>query len=435
MSQQVKHLKLTGAVGRLALVVAAAATLAFGWFGVRWQLGNMFGDVTPPGAPDAEAIAVSARGLSPYDPTVNWLLATTRYNPADDQSIREYADALKVVVALAPNDFRWWVELARAYEQSGQSDLAREAFLKAVSFNPRYAYPLWQYGNFELRQGNADKAVGALSEAAKASAVYRGQLFPMMWEYFEGQTSELDRVAGDDVDLIAGLGKFYASRKRGEDASRVWARLPQDAVERHRPTGRLIAQGLFENHLYRSSVWFLGSLGEEPEAGVGRLVNAGFERPLSEDGFFAWRTRRLERVDVRSDSVVKKSGRSSLRFVFRGFGAGELVSTWQMFPVESGRSYRLRFSVRTEEMKSAGLPTVEVAGPSGFKLADGSPVGLLAKAEVPLGTSDWQEMTIEFVAPQEVEGLQVRINRSYCGEDCPMTGTFWLDDFVLEVVQ
>ena len=435
VSEEVKQIQVTGAAARVLTALAVISVLAFAWFGVRWQLGNMLGEVTQPSAPDAEEMAQSAKSLSPYDPAANWLLATVRYDPADDASIAAYADALKVVAGLSPHDYRWWVELGRAYEQSGQPDLAREAFLRSVSLNPNYAYPSWQYGNFELRRGDSGKAVEALAGSARLSSIYREQVFPMLWEYFDNDAARLDSVAGDDSEMLAGLSKFYASRRRGDDAVRTWAKLSPEDRQRNRALGTLVAQGLFEKHAYRASLDFLRSLGEEPEAGMGQIANGGFERALSDEGLFSWRQRRLDRCEVRSDSVVKRSGNTSLRMNFRGFNGAELVNLWQVFPVEAGRSYRLRVSVRTDDMKSAGLPTIEVAGPSGFKAADGSPVGTLVKAEVPMGTSDWQEVTLEFTAPQGLDGLQVRINRSYCGEACPISGTVWFDDFVLEVVQ
>ncbi|MCY7344620.1 MAG: hypothetical protein LH614_00210, partial [Pyrinomonadaceae bacterium] len=58
---------------RGGLVVIILLTLAFGWFAVRWQLGNMLAELTLPTDPGAKDIAALAVQLSPGDPMANWL--------------------------------------------------------------------------------------------------------------------------------------------------------------------------------------------------------------------------------------------------------------------------------------------------------------------------------------------------------------------------
>ncbi len=58
---------------RLMLGVTVAVALTLGWFGIRWQVGSMLADFTPPSAPEAGAIADVAADLAPGDPVVYWL--------------------------------------------------------------------------------------------------------------------------------------------------------------------------------------------------------------------------------------------------------------------------------------------------------------------------------------------------------------------------
>ena len=67
-------------------------------------------------------------------------------------------------------------------------------------------------------------------------------------------------------------------------------------------------------------------------------------------------------------------------------------------------------------------PTVEVLDPADNRLIATTPA-------VSTGTNDWQEMTVNFKAPETSDGVIVRVARSYCGEACPMVGILWLDDF------
>jgi hypothetical protein len=70
------------------------------------------------------------------------------------------------------------------------------------------------------------------------------------------------------------------------------------------------------------------------------------------------------------------------------------------------------------------MPTVEIVDPVDGRL-------IIASPAVPTGTNDWQEFSVEFKAPDDSDGVVVRVARSYCGEACPLTGILWLDDFAL----
>jgi hypothetical protein len=48
-----------------------------------------------------------------------------------------------------------------------------------------------------------------------------------------------------------------------------------------------------------------------------------------------------------------------------------------------------------------------------------------------VGTTDWQDVALDFTVPEGIEGVEIRTVRANCGEDCPIAGTFWYDDFRL----
>ncbi len=53
----------------------------------------------------------------------------------------------------------------------------------------------------------------------------------------------------------------------------------------------------------------------------------------------------------------------------------------------------------------------------------------------PVGTNDWQQVKIEFAAPEAAEAVVLRTTRAFCGNECPIVGTFWYDDFKLEKIK
>lgn len=435
MAEYTLQLNTKGASGRVLMILLMAALVAFGWFSVRWQLGNMLGETTAPTDPGAEQIATAAKDLSPFDPATSWLLASALYDPADSQSIKGFADALEGVVRLAPYDNRWWIELGRAYEQAGDPARAEQAFLRAVSLAPNYTYPRWQYGNFLLRAGRADEAFRELKRSAEISYAYREQVFGVAWDYFDRDTAKMDEIASGSPDMLAGLTKFYASREKADEAFVAWSRMTPEEREKHRSIGALVARAMFEKRYFRTAADFVRSMGTEPDVAIGSVANGDFETPLSEksDALFGWYTVKKDKTEVRQDQIVKKSGQKSLRMNFKGFSSGELANLFQYFAVDNGASYRLRFFVRTEDLKSQTPVYVEVAGVAAADLRKSEVVpGVLAKFDFPGGTNDWQEVVLDFTAPEGVEGLQVRVNRASCGEGCPLFGSVWIDGMSLE---
>lgn len=438
MPEQILYINTRGAGARVVLLATVLVTVAFGWFAVRWQLGNMLGEITTPTDPDAEALSLMAKSLSPYDPLTSWLLASARYNPSDPESIKQYAEALEEVVRRSPYDNRWWIELGRAYEQAGQAERAEKAFAKAVELAPNYTYPHWQRGNFLLRAGRGEEAFAELKLSAKLSSIYREQVFSVAWDYYDRDASKLDALAGSDPEMLAGLTKFYASREKADEALISWSRLSPDERERNRAVGALVARALFEKRYFRVAAEFARDLGLEPEATVGGIVNGGFETQLSErpENLFGWYLIKKDKVEIRQDQIVKKSGQKSLRMNFKGFSGGELANLFQYFAVDAGASYRLRFFIKTEDLRSQSPVTVDVAGINAVDLRKSEVVpDTLATASFPNGTSDWQEVVLEFNTLEGVQGLQVRFNRISCGEGCFIYGSLWVDDMKLERVR
>ena len=93
--------------------------------------------------------------------------------------------------------------------------------------------------------------------------------------------------------------------------------------------------------------------------------------------------------------------------------------------VEPNKKYTLSFWLKTEDLKSAGTPTIEIINANDGKL-------ITASKSFPTGTNGWQQITVDFNAPENAEAVTVRTGRAYCGDHCPIFGIFWYDDFQLK---
>lgn len=409
---------------RIGLIFAVLFALVFAWLAVRWQIGNMLAEFTSATDPNVQKVAEVSAAFAPADPMSNWFLASSERDVFTPEKLQSALEKYEKVVRLAPYDYRWWIELGRAREQAEDAAGAESAFLRAVELAPAYTFPHWQAGNFYLRQGLADKAFGELKKAAEQNPVYRQQVFSTIWDYFDKDTARLEQIAGDAPHMRADLALFYASKERAEDSLRVWNSLTPDEKKQNERVSKIIAQALFEKKYFRSAVGFTRELGIESEAEAEKFQNAGFESSIGKenDSYFSWKVAPTEKVDVRLDSSQKHGGNRSLRIVFNGYAAAQYYQTYQIVAVEPNAKYRLSFWLRTENLKSAGNPLIEIVNANDDKLVKTSD-------SFPEGSNDWREIKLEFVAPPNAEGVTVRVARGFCGTQCPLFGSIWLDDF------
>ena len=408
------------------MVGTVLLALAFGWYSIRWQFGNMLAELSVSTDQNAKSIAAFAVSLAPSDPITNWFAANTERDIFTPEKIENSLRNFENVVKLAPHDFRWWIQLGRAYEQADKPENAEKAMLHAIELAPNYTFPHWQLGNFYLRQGRDAEAFAELKKAAETNIVYREQVFSIAYDFYEKDTAKLEQLAGNSSEGKAGLAKFYAAKERAEDSLRIWNTLSEDEKQKHQDVAKIIAQALYEKRFFRSAVQFVSQLKIEPNAKAEAIENPGFETELgNEKIYFGWRILPLEKIKVDRDRNHKHEGIWGLRVLFTGFAGIELYNIYQVAAVQPAARYRLSFWVRTENLKSAGTPLMEVVNANDDRIIT---VSKAFSSE----TNDWQQIQVEFTTPANAEGITLRLGRAYCGNACPIVGTLWLDDFNLE---
>ena len=412
---------------RIGLLVMLFAAVVFGWFAIRWQIGNMLAELTTPADPNAKEIGQVAQSFAPGDPLATWLVASTEKDILTPEKIENSLDDYEETVRLSPNDFRWWVELGRAREQTSTPESAESAYLRAIELAPTYTYPHWQLGNFYLRQNRSEEAFAELKKAAQNNLRFRQQVYSIAWEFYDQDKARLEAIAGELSDAKVGLAQFYASKELPEDSLRVWNTLTVEEKRQNESVARLVAQILWDKQKFRSAVEFVRETGIEPQAKAETIQNGGFEESVGkpETTYFGWKISPIEKMNVQLDASQKHDGRRSLKVSFSGFSEPQLGNILQIVAVSPGVNYRLSFWLKTEELKSAGPPVLEILDSKESRL-------IAASKPFPTGTNDWQKITIDFTAPEIAEGIFVRTARAYCGDSCPIVGAFWYDDFKLE---
>ena len=425
MKENISSIESKTIKGRVILIASLVFALVFAWFAVSRQIGDMFAEMTPPDAANARQVAETAAVLAPRNPLAAWLAAGVEKNTLSAEKNEKALALAEDVVRLSPFDFRWWIELGRTYEQAENYDRAEKAFVRAAALAPTYAYPHWQLGNFYLRRNRADEAFAELKKAVADNIVYREQVFSIAWDYYDQDIQKVEQLAGDSPDARTTLVRFYVNKNRAEDAVRVWNTLSEDEKARNEVYLRLIAQVIYEKRFFRSAIEFARQVGTDPDARIETVSNGGFEKNIGapKDTYFGWKITSAEKVDIKTDSTQKKEGARSLRVVFTGYSGADLDGNiWQLAAMEPQTKYRVSFWLKTENLRSAGTPTIEIVNANDDKI-------IVSSKPFPVGSSDWQQITLDFATPENSEGILIRTSRAYCGEVCPIVGTFWLDDF------
>lgn len=412
---------------RLILAGVIIVALIFLFFSVKWLVANLFAELTSVSDPQAAAVADLATGLSPGDPFALWLKTKIARDEFSMDSVDRATTLTEGIVRLSPNDFRWWVELGRAYEQSEQPVRAEAALKQAVTLAPEYTFPRWQLGNFLLRRGRTEEAFAELKRATEKSSVYREQVFALAWDYFDKDPARVEMLAGEAPDMRASLAMFYAVRGAAPDALRNWNLLSPEQQEENKKLLPIMAQGLFDKLELRESLEFAKAAGIDADANIGAVTNAGFEKLLGhpDDTLFGWNIYRGDgRIEISADSNVKREGNRSIRTNFKGYLKPELHNIVQVIALESGASYRMSVWLRTENLRSGGMPVMQI-----LNMKDNS---LLATTQpFAAGTNDWTQLTLDFKVPEDSSGVSVRTARVYCPGECPLVGTMWYDEIVL----
>ena len=408
----------------VAIVIFAVVSL---WFAASRQLGSMVADLTDPDRVEASAAADLAINLAPKDPAARWLAASAEANGPAENRLDSAAKLLEEAVRLSPFDYRWRVELGRAYEQADNPRSAEIEFKRAVELAPTYAYPRWHLGNFYLRQDRINDAFAELRKSADSNRTYREQVFSLAWDYFDKDPEKVEQLAADTPDSRASLALFFAARGKASESLRIWNLLTENEKSANPQIAKSIAHGLFIQRIFPQALEFSRQLGIDADSSPNEVTNPGFERVIGaeEDSRFDWRINRTEaKIDISTDPSVKHSGSRSLKLSFRTYTKPELYNIFQTVVVEPNKNYKLSFWVRTENLKTSGGPLIQTVNAN-------DDVPLAASKAFQTGTNDWQEYSIDFRTPENCNGIIIRTVRQPCGDQCPIVGTVWYDDFEL----
>ena len=327
-------------------------------------------------------VADAAVSLNPSDPDAHRARAAA-YN--SQQQTAEAAKSLESAVALRYRDDYLWIELGNTREDLGDTTGALAALDQAVHWAPYYAHTHWQRGNLLLRMNRSNEAFTDLRQAAAANPKYFPNLIDLAWGISKGDLKTTESLVQIDNENERLALIRYLAGKSFRDAF-------------------ILAHGFAATS----------------------FVNGGFEDPLVlNDVTFGWIVAPEHKNNLAIDVSEKLEGAKSLQISFDGNWTPGTTLLSQTLVVEPERTYRVSFAIKTKDLVTGGPPFIAVR--------DATNNELLGKSEnFPTATNPWATLNFEFTTQPNSQAAVVRLERNNCDATCPLFGTLWLDQFLIE---
>lgn len=389
-----------------------------------------------------------AVAYAPHHPAVRAARGKYLLYRADPLNPTEGIAELERAAAVSPFDYRYWLELGRAYETNNQTAQAEQSLNRAQSHAPRYFETHWALANFYLRSGRTDEALRVFRQALALSGEVVNQTDPVaalnayeaIAQALGMNLKALRQVAPPDVRAQVYLAKYLAEHQALDPALETWRKLKPNLsinVQSCRPAifGLLAATRAAGRFTDARAIWqsFLQAEGRTTASADNNLLNnAGFEHPPVFEDFpdltdgFDWRLRPHSEVQARRDDLLAHNGRYALRLSFAIRMKSEFQHVTQLVAAGPQQIYRLRYFVKTSKV-SDPAPFIEIT--------DAQQPGLFSiRSALPTGTHDWREQTLMFTTPADTHGLRLTIRAPQTlAVNSGFNAEVWLDDFSLEL--
>ncbi|HYJ86871.1 MAG TPA: tetratricopeptide repeat protein [Pyrinomonadaceae bacterium] len=430
MSNEIIQVKVTTPL-KLILVLTILLSLVASWFVVQWYLGNTIAANVMPSTEQLATAEMAVR-MAPKDPLSHWrlgkLIQTEFHSDQINRVVAEYEQA----VSLAPNDYRFWMDLGGALEQAGEIDKAEKALRTAVKLAPAYAFPRWYLGNLLIRDGRYSEAFAELQRASDANEKFQPQLFNLAWQINKTDFEALKAAIGDTPGTRAEFSKYLVGRGKLDEGLQLWNSLTESEKKPNRAAADSIISSLIAGKHFHNAmaIWNDVTPAAHHRAQLGQFVDPGFEYEFVNvpGAVFGWQVPSTSQLQIAVDPTVSHTGSRSLKFVFQVRNQLDEIKVSQLVPVEANTQYDFEWYLKTNKLVSAATPVLVVTD------ADDDAV-LATSQPAPIGENDWQRGFLTFKTGAKAEALRLKMNRASCDADspvCPIYGNVWYDDFNLK---
>ncbi len=329
-----------------------------------------------------------------------------------------------------PDSAYYWMNLAAAYEATGDLSHAQDAFVHAREVYPLSAEVAWNYGNFLLRQQQPTAGYAQIRLAIRSDPSLLALAISRTWRSSHDVGMLLDQVLPVDQDAYFQALDFFASSQQAEPGLQVWQRLislgKPIALPRSFPfLDELIREdrSTDASRVWREALHAAGLPYQEPENGS-LVWNGNFVSSFANGGL-DWRWDNLPGVAIDFDAPMPGHDGRSVRLDFGGGTNPELDYPFEYVPVEPNSTYHFRAYLRTESISTESGMRFSV-----FDSKHRNAVDVLT--ENLTGTHLWTAVELKVTTGPETRILAVRLRRDVSRMfDNKLSGTVWIADVSL----
>lgn len=368
-------------------------------------------------------VADKALQVSPLDAQVHSARSAAFYHA---NLASEAASQLEIAVSVRPRDDTLWLRLGVLRDELHHAE-ALLAFNEAVRLAPYYGHPKWQRGNYLLRSGSYDEAFADMRIAAASNQRLVPSLIDLAWAVSRENAQQTEQWAGitDDRKRVA-FARFLASKGKAHEALEQFRSSRIVSLQARRE----LISDLIGAHAFRGAFEIWRGM-ERADDRLTAIHDGGFEASNTfDDSGFGWRfAQGSQGVRIAFDTNQPHTDKQSLLVTFLGYSEPNTVILSQLLLVEPDKHYEVKFDVLTETLLTGGLPLIVINGATGKKniLGESSPIGFESSA--------WRSHKFDFRTDDE-DAVELRLQRKPCNNaPCPIFGSLWLDNFVIEEVK
>jgi tetratricopeptide (TPR) repeat protein len=323
------------------------------------------------------------------------------------------------------------LELAANYDEAGNVDDARTAYLEAKRVYPYSADVHWSYGNFLLRQHEIPAALTEIHSALQLDPKRSAEAFSRCRRFVSDNGEILDKVIPQNIDAYLDIIRDLTNANQLNDALAVWSRatmLP-DSLNLNDVT--VLVNSLMQsgrtgeaNRVWQQATAKMKSP-PPPDTPGSVLWDGGFESGFHFGGLGWQFDSGRKGVQVSFDRKTKHSGEQSLELVFTGHSNLQYSDVCHWVPVEPGKTYRFSAWVQTKSLTSdEGLRFTLFSRSQGNSF-----VALTSEVH---GDAPWTKVETLWKAAAETDQVLVCAARSQSGSsDGEIAGAAWIDDVTL----
>jgi tetratricopeptide (TPR) repeat protein len=322
-------------------------------------------------------------------------------------------------------DAHSWLDLAAAYQVTGDVAGQRVALDHALEAEPTSPTVAWEAGNFFLIAGDIDRALREFHVVVENDISLADAALKASWRVRPDADALLREVVPARADSLLGLLWLLTTKHDTAGAIKVWERLTQlhekfatshlfdyvrYLIQAHRPDAAMSA--------WEQAAGVLGLSAYLPSEG-NLVVNGDFSLDILNGGF-DWTY--VNRAGVRPllDPSDFRDGHRSLSLTFEGPGISD-AGIQQLIPVHGMTTYDFSAYYKSADFQGVGGPQIVLRD---------AYTGTTLYTSDPLNDSDfWKEVHAKITTPDSTVLLSLAIERYPAGS--PIRGKLSLDDFQL----